>query len=442
MQPTSCDTLVRAGVLVTQDPARRILYDAGIAMSGGTVLHVGSYADVSKAFWPGEFLDLSGCLVLPGLVNAHTHASMSIFRGVADDLPLMTWLTEHIWPVEKSLTAEIVHYGALLACAEMLRTGTTCFCDMYLLEDTVARAVDVAGLRAVLGEGVFAFPSPAYTTVDRAFELVEALHAAYADHPRIRTAVMPHAVYTTTPEILKRCHATAQAHDAVFKLHLAESATETATSREQFGLRPLEYLESLGLLDGRSTFAHGVDFTAEEMSRLAAAGAAIVHCPRSNMKLASGVCKVQELLDAGVTVALGTDGAASNNGLNMFAEMSAAALLQKVSRMDPTALSAQATLDTATLGGAAAMHWPQLGSLAPGQAADLTALDLAAPNMQPLYNPVSQLVYAASGQEVRLTMVAGRVLYRDGAFLSLDYPALLAQAKDIAAWVRKHANQA
>jgi len=442
MNATPCDLLVTADIIVTQDAERRVIEDGTMAIQGGTILDVGSRTDLNGRWQPAQTRELGHRLVMPGLVNAHTHASMTVFRGVADDLPLMTWLTEHIWPVEKALTEEVIHFGALLACAEMIRTGTTCFCDMYLAEAQVARAVDQAGLRAVLGEGIFAFPSPAYAKTDDAWPIIEALHARYKNHERIRTAIMPHAVYTTTPEILRRSWELAQAHGCVWKMHLSESVTETRTSLEQFSRRPLEYLESLGISGERCLFAHGVDLTAEEMARMAETGVNVAHCPQSNMKLANGMARIEELRRAGVNVCLGTDGAASNNDLNMFSEMNSAALLQKVQTMDPTALNAQAVLDMATINGAKALAWPRLGSLETGKAADLVALDLTQPNLLPLYNPVSHLAYAATGMEVCLTMVAGKVLYEDGRYTTLDMQALADEAARIARWVKAKARPA
>ncbi len=436
MSPTPCDLLLLARLCLTQDADRTVVEDAALAVSDGRILAVGPRAAVQPAHAPARTIDLGQSLLLPGLINAHTHVSMTLMRGLADDLPLMDWLTRHIFPVEQKLTPELVRLGALLGCAEMLRTGTTCFCDMYLMEQAVAEAVDQAGLRARVGEVVFAFPSPAYKDLDGALDVVRAMHERWAGHPRLRTAVMPHAVYTTTPELLTKTMALAEELDIPLNVHLAESATETAQCLEAQGRRPVAYLHSLGLLGPRTLAAHCVDLTEEEIALLGATGTRVSHNPESNMKLANGYCPAQKLLDAGTVVGLGTDGACSNNDLNMFGEMASAALLQKALRMDPTVLPAQTVLDMATRHGAACLDWPELGSLEPGKAADVTALDLTAPNMQPVYNPVSHCVYAASGGEVRLTMVGGEVLYHDGAFPRLDYPALLAEVRAAARWVR------
>lgn len=430
-----CDILIQAACIVTQDAGRTIVEDGALAVADGVLLAVGPRAAVAGTHAPARVLDLGAALVMPGLVNAHTHTAMTILRGVADDLPLMEWLTRHIFPVEKHLTPDIVQAGALLGCAEMLRTGTTAVNDMYLFQDAGYRAMDIAGLRCRGGEGLFGFPSPAYADADAGLALVRELHQRWGRNPRIRQCVAPHAVYTTSPELLQRCMALAGELDLPLHIHLAETTTETARCLEMFGQRPVPYCHGLGLLTPRTTVAHAVDLTGEEIDLLAAAGAAVAHNPKSNMKLASGVAPVVRMLERGIAVGIGTDGAASNNSVNMFTEMTSCAMLHKVRGMDPTCAPAQTVLDMATLGGAAALHWPGLGQLAPGCPADLTALDLAAPNLQPLYNPVSHLVYAATGHEVRLTMVAGEVLYQDGRFTRFDYPALLAHIRDVRRWV-------
>lgn len=430
-----CDILLHASHIVTQDEARTVLTDGSIAICGEHIAAIGPRADMAPQWQPARTLDLGEALVLPGLVNAHTHAAMTFLRGLADDLPLMTWLTEHIWPVEKHLTREIVEWSALLGCAEMLRTGTTAFNDMYLIQDATYRAADKAGIRCLGGEGIFAFPSPAYAAVDTGFAIARSLYETWQHHPRIRQAINPHAVYTTTPEILTRCMALAEELDVPLHIHLAETTTETAQCLDMHGKRPVAYCHELGLLSPRTTIAHGVDLTDEELDIIAVTGTVVAHNPRSNMKLASGVARLPDMLARRIPVGLGTDGAASNNTLNMFGEMHVAAMLHKITSGDPTSAPAQSVLDMATLGGAAALHWKGLGALAAGGPADLVALDLSVPSMQPLYNPVSHLVYAACGHETRLTMVAGEILYADNAFTRFDYPALLQEMQSVKRWV-------
>lgn len=434
----NCQTLIRAGVLVTQDQERRIVEDAGLALDQGLVLAAGPWDQVRTAYGPKETLDLSGHMVLPGLINTHTHAAMTVLRGLEDDLPLMDWLQNHVWPAEARLSPEIVYLGACLACAEMLSTGTTCFLDLYLFEEHTARAVMASGMRAVLGEGVLAQATASYKSLDQALAKVEALRRLCKDHPRLKTCLVGHSVYATTHEALARLRDLAESHDEVMTLHAGESAAETAMCLERFARRPVAVLADLGLLRPNLLVAHAVDLTVQEIELLAVAGVKVAHNPRSNMKLASGTARISAMRRAGITVGLGTDGAASNNSLNLFAEMSAAALLAKVHTQDPTTLPAQEVLDMATVSGAACVGWEDLGSLSPGRAADLIALDMTRPNLQPRHNPVSHLVYAASGHEVRLSMVAGRVVYRDGQFTDLDYPALLRELAGVVRWARQN----
>lgn len=431
-----CQTLVHAGVLVTQDAERRVLAPGALAIGGGTILDAGPHAELAARWQPREHLDLAKMLVLPGLVNAHSHAAMTFLRGLADDMPLMEWLTTRIFPVEARLRADIVRTGSLLGFAEMLRTGTTACMDMYLFEGAVLEAAEMAGLRCTGGEAVFGFPSAAMPDADAALQATRELAARYEGHERISVAVNCHSVYTTTPEIIAACRDLALALDIPFHMHLAETREETGRSLAAHGRRPVAYCRDLGVLDCACTFAHVVDVTEAELDLLAQAGAAVAHNPSSNMKLASGAAPVPAMLARGMDVALGTDGPASNNQCNLFQEMGRAALLHKLMSGDPASVPARAVLDMATLGGARALRRPRLGALAPGMAADLVALDLSEPNLTPMYAPVSHLVYAATGHEVRLTMVGGEVLWRDGRFTRFDYEALRREVGALQDFVR------
>lgn len=432
-----CELLVLADVVVTQDAERRVIRDGAVAVAGDAITAVGPRREIEPAAQAERIIDLGHALLMPGLVNAHGHAAMSLFRGVADDLPLMEWLKGHIWPLEKRLTPRLVHLGGLLSCAEMLATGATSFSDMYLYEHEVAAAAEAAGLRAIVAEGVIRTPTMTYDTMEEGFALIERLHRRYDGHPLVGCAVMAHAVYTTDEPMLRASFELAERLDMRWMIHAAESASETALCLERFGKRPIPYLDSLDLLGPRSTLFHCVDLTPDEIALLKERGAVVVHCPRSNMKLANGFAPVQQLLDAGVPVGLGTDGPASNNDLSMFREMGACARMHKAFQNDPAILPAQAVLDTATLGGAAALGLPHVGRLQAGARADMTALDLMSPNLMPLHDPVSQAVYAATGGEVRLTMVNGRVLYMDGQHLTLNLPDLLAEAREMVAWAKE-----
>jgi 5-methylthioadenosine/S-adenosylhomocysteine deaminase len=433
--PTIHDTLIHAGTLVTQDGGRRVLSDAGIAVTGGIIHAVGPWPEMS-GLKAAEVIDLSGDIVLPGLINTHTHAAMTVFRGLEDDLPLMDWLTGHIWPAESRLTPEIVSIGTSLACAEMLATGTTTFCDLYFFERAVAETAAAIGIRAVVGEGVLDAPNASYKSLDEAFAKVEDLQEYCRERDLLTPCLVAHSVYATSEPALKRLGGLARDLSLTLTLHAAESPAETAMCLERFNRRPVEILHDLDLLGPKLLIAHVVDVTDAEIALLARHEVKVSHNPRSNMKLASGMAPAAAMCAANLRVGLGTDGAASNNALNMFAEMNMAALLAKVRDLDPTALPAQAVLDMATTSGAAALNLPSLGSIEPGKRADIIALHGDAPNLQPPHDTVSHLAYAASGHETRLTMVAGRVLFRDGRFATLDYPALLMEMKSVRKWAR------
>ena len=430
-----CDTLLHAACIVTQDEQRRIIENASLAIDKGLIADIGPTADLLQRWQASETLHLEDKLVLPGLINAHTHAAMTFLRGLADDMPLMDWLNQRIFPVEQKLTPELVRLGSLMGYAEMLRTGTTACVDMYLFEASVFEAAETAGLRCLGGEAVFAFPSAAFPGPEADLDATRALAEKYRGHDRLRVAVNPHSVYTTTAEILTACRDLAQELNLPLHIHLAETPSETQICLSAQGKRPTEYCRSLGLLDVPCTLAHVVDVTSEELDLLARKNAVVAHNPSSNMKLASGAAPVAAMLARGIRVGLGTDGAASNNRLNMFTEMGRAALMHKLTALDPTLLPAGQVLDMATLGGAAAMHDARLGSLAPGMAADCIALDLSEPNLQPMYNEVSHIVYAATGMETRMTMVGGEVLYNDGHFTRFDYPALRQEMRNVRRFV-------
>jgi len=434
MTGKNCQTLITADYILTQDQTRTVLEQGALAIGDGRILAAGKAEDLAQEFTPDVRLDMGRALILPGLVNAHTHASMTLLRGLADDLPLRTWLTEHIWPIESGLTQEFIRAGAMLAAAEMISTGCTCFHDMYFFEAAIGRAMSGMGMRAVLGEGVLAFPTPSCQTPDETFAAIEAQAGEFRDDPLITTCVAAHAIYTTSGDVLKRSFELAERLDLPWTIHLAETGHEVNECLEKHGKRPVAYLDELGCLSPRSLLVHCVHLEDDEIDILAQRGCGVAHQPESNMKLASGIARIQRLKEAGVRLCLGTDGAASNNDLNMFTEMASASFLQKVNEMDPTALDAQSVLDMATIGGADCLMRPDLGSLAAGKAADLAVLDLTRPNMTPVYNPVSQCVYAASGHEVTMTMVAGKVLYQDGQFKTFDYPALLAEVESIRKW--------
>jgi len=431
--PTPCHTLLAAAIVVTQNDGREVLRNAALAITDGRIVAIGPTASLTARFAPDEILDLGPAMVLPGLINTHTHAAMTLFRGLCDDAPLATWLTEHIWPAEARLTPEAVGLGTSLACAEMLASGTTCFLDAYLFVDAITEAVDTVGMRAVISQGVFDIENASFKSTDAALAAAATLAQRLRGHDRLRAAIFPHAVYTCSADTLRRCAAFARENSLLLSTHAAETAQENDACQKKHGLRVIPYLDQLGLLGPDTLLAHGVALDTTDRKLLAQTGTAVAHCPKSNMKLGSGIAPIAALQADGVTVGLGTDGAASNNALNLFSEMQAAALLQKVATGDPTVLAAEDAFDMATCKGAAALGWPELGRLTVGGPADLCALDLTRPHMAPAFDPISDAVYATSGGEVLLTMVAGRVLYRNGFFLTIDYPGLLEKFQKTAA---------
>ncbi|TKX79962.1 amidohydrolase [Halorubrum sp. SD626R] len=392
--------------------------DAGrILAVGDETANDGEGTDVPDA---DETLDASGSLVIPGLVNAHTHVAMTLLRGYADDKPLDAWLREDIWPAEAELTPDDIEAGAALGALEMIRSGTTAFADMYFAMDRVAGVVDRAGLRARLGHGVVTVgkdEADARADVEKSLAVARELDGA-ADG-RIRTAFMPHSLTTVGEEFLREGVAEARGAGVPVHLHANETTDEVEPVVDERGERPIAYAADLDALGPDDFFAHGVHVDDSEIERLAAAGTAVVHCPASNMKLASGMAPVQRLREAGVTVALGTDGAASNNDLDVFDEMRDAAMLGKIAADDAAAVPAAAVVEMATAAGADALGLPG-GRIEPGAAADLAVVGLDAPHLTPVHDPVSNLAYAARGSDVRHTVCDGEVLMRDREVLTLD----------------------
>ncbi len=425
------DTLALTGGRVLRPDGSVEVADVLVDREGGTIVAVGP--DVDGIEDATETLDVDGCVVMPGLINAHTHVSMTLLRGYADDKPLDAWLREDVWPVEAELTPEDVEIGAELGSVEMIRSGTTAFADMYFAEDRVADVVDRAGMRALLGQGVVTVgkdEAAAREDLRKSVDVALALDGA-ADG-RIRTAVMPHSLTTVAEEYLREAAEQAAEVDVPIHLHANETVDEVDPIVEEHGKRPVEYAADLGLLGEGNFFAHGVHLDAAEIDRLAESGTAVVHCPASNMKLASGMAPVQRLRDAGVTVALGTDGAASNNDLDAFDEMRDAAMIGKLAADDAAAVPAEAVLEMATAAGADALGLPG-GRIAEGAAADLAVVDLDAPHLTPAHDVVSHLAYAARGSDVRHTICDGRILMRDREVTTLDAEAVMQRAADAAA---------
>jgi len=425
--------LLTAAWVLTLDPAREVLSPGGVAIQGSEIAAVGPPGELQARFAPARVLDYPQGLILPGLINAHTHAAMSLFRGLADDLPLEDWLNLHIFPAERRLNGDFVYWGTKLAVAEMLLSGTTTFCDMYLWADRVAQAAAECGIRAVVGEVLYDFPSPNYGPPAAGLAFSEALCRAWQDHPRVRTAIQPHAVYTCSPDLLTACGALAGKYDTRLIIHLSETSHEVADCVARYGATPVGHMHRLGLLNSRLVADHAVALSEADLELLAASGAGVAHCPESNMKLASGMAPVSELLARGVPVGLGTDGCASNNNLDLVQEMDTAAKLQKVRHLDPTVLPAREALALATRGSARVLGLDnEVGAIRAGLKADLVVLDLDQPHLTPLYDPFSHVVYAATGADVQTVVVHGRVLVEDRQLKSFDLEETLARSRELA----------
>jgi 5-methylthioadenosine/S-adenosylhomocysteine deaminase len=426
------DLIITKGILLTMAPGSVPTQNGALAISGGKIAAVGATSEIKKSFVAPKTIDARGGLIMPGLVNAHTHAAMTCYRGLADDLPLMEWLTQFVFPAEAKSDGDQVYWSTLLACAEMIRSGTTTFCDMYLFEDRVAEAAKEARIRAVVGEVLYDFPSPHYGPIERGLEFTESLIKHWQKDPLITIAIEPHALYTCSPDLLKKCKSLADRYGVPLKTHLSENQDEVEEIIKKYGQRPVNHLENIGLLSSPLIACHCVWLSEAEMDLLARREVRVVHNPESNMKLASGVAPVPDLLARGVTVGLGTDGCASNNNLDLFQEMDSAAKLHKVHRLDPTVMPSQTVLEMATLGGARVLGMEkEIGSLEAGKKADVIVLELNRPHLQPVYNLVSHLVYSATGADVRDVIIDGKLVMKNRKLLTLDEGKIFEKMKEI-----------
>ena len=429
--PREVDLVVTGGTVVTVDASGRIIPSGAVAIDGSDIAAVGTADTVAKQFRGRETINASGQIVLPGLINTHTHAPMVLYRGLADDLPLMEWLNNYIFPAEsKTVSPEFVRAGTRLAALEMIESGTTTFADMYYFEEEIARETRRAGLRGVLGQTIIQFPVADAKTPADALARAEAYITEFRSDSLITPAVAPHALYTLDGPTLKAARELAKRLNVPTLIHLAESKDETKVAEERLASSPVAYLESLGFLGPGVLAAHGVWVNDADMQVLKMRGVGISHNPESNMKTASGVAPVPAYLRAGIAVGLGTDGAASNNDLDMFEAMRVAALLHKHETVDPTALSARTVVEMATIRGARALGMEtRIGSLEPKKKADLITVSVSGARQTPMYDPLSHLVYVIHGDDVRNTIVNGKVLMRDRKVLTLDETSILAEAR-------------
>lgn len=427
--------------LIPVRPEGEVMTDHAVVIADGRIEALIPRAELAATYDDVALTELPDHALIPGLVNAHTHSAMALMRGMADDLPLMAWLEEHIWPAEQKWVApDYVRAGSELAIADMLAGGTTCFNDNYFFPDVTAAVAVKAGMRAVIGIPVISVPTAWAATEDEYFSRGLAMHQSLVCEPLVTTAFAPHAPYTVSDTAFERMRDLAEEMDVPVHLHLLEAAGETEGSLERYGKTPLDRLDALGLLTSRLLAVHMTQIDDDDIRRIARHGVHVLHCPASNLKLASGICPVARLDRAGANVAIGTDGAASNNTLDMFAEMRLAALLAKGTSGDPEAVPAVRALTMATLNGARALGLAdRIGSIEPGKAADLTAVSLGDPGTLPVHNVISQLVYAAGRHQVSDVWVAGRRVVRDRQVETLDRDEIARQA---GLWQTRLAEQA
>jgi 5-methylthioadenosine/S-adenosylhomocysteine deaminase len=429
----SVDLLVSGGTIVTMDGERRIVVDGDVAVRGDTIIAVGRTPVFPKGVIAKQTIDAKGKLVLPGFINGHTHAAMTLLRGLRDDVTLDVWLQNYIFPAEaKNVTEDFVRWGTRLAAAEQIRAGVSTFADMYYFEDAVAEETKAAGMRGILGETFIDFPAPDNKSNAAMLAYTEEFLKRWQADPLIHAAPAPHSIYTCSKKTLQDAAALARKYKAPILIHVAEIKKELDDSRSQNGTTPVQYLDKIGILGPDVVAAHCVWVDETDRKILAERQVGCVHNPSSNMMLASGVSPVPELLATGVAVALGTDGpAGSNNDLDLMEEMDLAAKLQKITKMDPRALGARAVVEMATIEGAKALHMDkEIGSLEEGKKADLILIGVDSPNAQPIYDVYSQLAYALKASDVETVVIAGRVVMRDRKLLTVAEGAVLAKARE------------
>lgn len=430
--------IIQADWTVTVNPQFEILRDYAVLVEDNRIRELIAGDDVGEldCLASAEVFRLPGCALLPGFVNSHTHAPMSLFRGIADDLPLMTWLTEHVWPAESRwVDPKFTADGFRLAAAEMIRSGTTCLNDMYFFPDEAARCAQAIGMRSVIGLIVLDFPSAWASDADEYLHKALAVHDEIRELPLVEGALAPHAPYTVSDRPLEQIAMYSNELDVPVHMHVHETTHEVAEAQQKTGKRPLERLDQLNLLNPNLVAVHMTELDEFEIERISEAGVNVVHCPESNLKLGSGICPVAALLEQGVNVCLGTDGAASNNDLDLLGEMQSAALLAKGYSGDASACNARQAIQMATINGARALGMSdRIGSIEVGKLADLVAIDLNALNTQPVYDPVAQIVYAANSRQVSHVWIDGVLQLKEFELCRLDSDEILAAARS---WASK-----
>jgi 5-methylthioadenosine/S-adenosylhomocysteine deaminase len=437
LQENNWDIVITGGMLVTMSAGMEIIEDSFIGIKDGFIVKVGQNKDSGRnTFQTKEMIDASGCIVMPGLVNTHTHLPMVCFRGMADDLPLMEWLTKHIFPVEaRFVNKKMVYDGAMLAMAEMILSGTTTFCDGYFFEDTIAEAVLATGMRAVVSQGFADFATPDNPKYERMMGAADRFVKRWKSHaPMITPAFFCHSPYTCSPATLVNVKKAAREADILYLTHLLENKDEIDTIINRYGKKPVQHLYDLGVLDDQTVAVHCNWMTVEDMTIFADLGVMVSHNPESSMKLAAGVAPIPEMLEFGITVGLGTDGCASNNDMDMFREMDTAAKIHKVTSLNPTVMNAQKVLEMATIGGAKLLGLDDhIGSIEAGKQADIILVDMNQPHLNPLYNCYSQLVYAARGADTKTSIIDGKIVMKDRQLRTMDLNAVMENVRNIAA---------
>ncbi|HOF04006.1 MAG TPA: amidohydrolase [Syntrophales bacterium] len=432
------DILITGGRVVTMDEAGTIHGDGAVAIDRDAIVAVGPSEDLQARFAGRKTISARNHIVMPGLVNGHTHAAMTCFRGIADDMELMSWLNDYMLPAEaRNLSPELVYWGTMLACAEMIKSGTTTFCDMYIFEDEAAQAAKQAGMRCLVGEVLYDFPSANIASPAAGIKYTRSLIEKWSGDPLVQIAVQPHALYTCADALLKDAKALARDCDVPYAVHFLENQAEVRQLNDKYGKRAILHLRDLGCLDEKTVFLHGVCMDEEDIAICADHGCKVVHNPESNMKLACGVAPVAKMLSRGLAVALGTDGCASNNNLDMFQEMDTAAKLAKVAALDPTLLPAPTVVRMATATGAYTLGMGGLtGVLAPGKKADVILINTRKPHLTPLYNEYSHLVYAVTGADVETVIINGKTVMEGRRIQTLDEEEAMKRVNELAVQIK------
>jgi 5-methylthioadenosine/S-adenosylhomocysteine deaminase len=433
------DLVIHNGTIVTVNPEFEIIENGIICIKKDKITRVAAVADDRPPPQAKEIIDAGGGIIMPGLVNTHTHLPMTLFRGLADDLPLDTWLNETIFPAESThINSESVRWGTLLACAEMIISGTTTCCDGYFLEGDVALAVNDFGMRAVLGQGVIDYPAPGVPDPAANVETAKAYVEEWKDiSSKIMPSIFCHTPYTCSEETLTKAKSVSQELGALFQIHAAETKDERNRFLSEYQMTPIKYLDKLGILDQNTLLVHCIWLNKADIEIIAARQSKVSHNPESNMKLASGISPLSRLVNYGIPIGLGTDGCASNNNLDLFQEMDMAAKLHKASTLDPTVMDAGTVLKMATIDAARAIGLDDvIGSLETGKQADIVIIDTNQPHLVPMYHPESHIVYAAKGSDVSDVMVAGKILVRDGKLLTIDLDEIIDRVNEIASNIR------